>query len=133
MKRMVRRSRNKAGFTLMEVLVAAAIMFSGAVVMITVLPELIAAGSKRTSRDISYSFANAKFADLEINSFAAIAASANGNFDSLLPNSDDASQFTWSYTSSSPSPGLLKRVNLVIKWADTSETFVMLIADTRND
>lgn len=132
--------RARAGMTFIEVMVAAAIMFTGAVVMISVLPRLIAAGSSRTSRDGSYIYAMSKMDDILTSPYSTVASSASGDFSTLLPAASDVSSYTWSYTSTEPlvegRTGLLKRVTLLITWgsgSDQTDTYVFYMADKNDD
>jgi Tfp pilus assembly protein PilV len=133
--------RRRSGFTLVETLVATAIMFTGAIVMISVLPNLLSMSVKRTSRDNSYIYAQSLIDSMLVTPWSKISTSASGDFKSLLPDAPDAGMYRWVYTSktimdsgSAPTDGLLKKVDVGIYWSDNDhDTFVTYIANYRHD
>lgn len=130
--RRFRRAR-RSGLTFIEVMFATAIFFTGAVVMITVLPQIITAGNRRTSQDSAYMLATSKIDELQAGSYSSIAASASGDFNTLLSGMSDIDGYSWSYTSTEEVPGVLKKVNLVIAWSGSSDSYVFYKADMNND
>lgn len=128
-----RLRRGLRGLTFIEVMVSVAIFFTGAVVMIAVLPEVLAKGNLRASRDSAYVLAASKIDDLQASSYSSIAPSASGNFSTLLSGMTDISTYTWSYTSTEEVPGALKRVQLLVSWNGGSDAYVFYKADMNND
>ncbi len=126
--------------TFMEVMVAATIMFTGAVVMITVLPKLIEAGYSRSSRDMSYIFGMSKMDEIMASPYSTI-TSGSGSFTELMPDVPEAYNFEYQYTATEVTTDnlptdLLKRVTLVITWgddSDKSDTYVFYMADKGDD
>lgn len=125
--------RHQAGFGLVDVMFAAAILFTGAILMITVLPQMINASQTRTTRDNSYIYAMSQIDYLISQPYSSIAPSASGDFTSLLGNATDATKYSWRYTASEQVTGLLKQVTLNVDWDGGTDTYVFLTADVRND
>jgi type II secretory pathway pseudopilin PulG len=126
-----RRTRGEFGFGLIDVTVALAIMATGAVVMITVLPEILGRAQSRTAASQAYIYAST-FVDAEfLNPYSGI-INGSGDFSSLIPQMAGQTAYTWNRTVVETRPGLEKKVSLEIAWgagADERDTFVFFVAD----
>lgn len=129
--------RSSGGFTLIDVMIATAIMFTGATVMIVNLPLLLAQATTRVSADNAYVYASAKYDEIcattaysDINT----SGTTSGNFNTLLPGSSEAGLYSWSYTAAEIQPDLLKSIEMTISWGSgSSQKFKFYIADVNDD
>ena len=122
------RRYSRRGFTLVEVMVAVAIMFSGAVTMIYILPKLSESATRNIARDLTYSFALSKMEELLSIPYADVGSvPLSGNFGTLLPGVADAASYQWNYTAAEEMPNRLKRVNLSVSRGDIKDSYVFFV------
>lgn len=133
MRPMKKRHEAQNGFGLIDVMFAMAILFSGAVLMITVLPQIINASQTRTTRDNAYIYATSQIDYMLAMPYSSIAASSSGDFSTLLGTATDADKYSWNYTSQEIISGLYKKVTLGVSWDGGTDTYVFYVADLRND
>lgn len=121
--RSVRLKNTSAGFLLMDVLIAAAVIFAGLSSLVNLMPQLLAMSQKQSVIAEIADYGLAKQQDILTGSYAAVGASASGDFNLLLgAGATNSDKYTWRYTSAEEIPKVLKEVTLYVDFADGSVT-----------
>ncbi len=130
-------SRRSHGFGLLDVMLATAIMFTGAVVMITVLPKLIETSNMRSSENMAYEVATAKIDELLDTQYTRVVSAGPYGAQYLLPQMTNIAKYQWQTWVTEEAPaGYRKRVTLAVWWGTGDlrrDTYVFYVADRNND
>ena len=139
MRRSLRTRRRKnggvSGMGLADVMIATLIMFTGALAMIDALPRLLNIANTFVSDSSAYVVGAAKIDELLVADYSTI-SSGSGDFSTLLPGATENDGFTWSYTSTEPIAGIMKKVTVVVIWGSTwgdTEAFSFYRTDMDNE
>jgi len=129
--------KRRGGFLLVDVLLAAAIVFSGLAVVVNIMPKLMDTSEKRWALTAMTNYALAEQQFMMTQDYDDIGATGSGNFYStpiaLFPATVPGIQsYTWRYTSTEVIPNVMKQVNLVVENPTkelVSDTFTFYITD----
>lgn len=128
-----RITRIDCGMTLIEVLVAAAILFFTVYLMGVTLPQMTNTARKRVNADSAFLLASSVCDSIYAQPYSQVVdVTTPQRFDYLLPGSSITDGFTWTCTTATVNP-YLKQVSVKVVGPGASTEYIILKARERND
>jgi hypothetical protein len=131
------KRRSDEGFLLLDALIAAAIVATGLVVLVNLMPKLMEVSEKRRITTVMTGYALAVQQQMLADSYVNIVGSNSGTFENLLGATfPSVGSYRWRYTSSDSVVGVMKSVNLVVENTSvgaSTDTFSFVVADMNDE